>query len=103
MTKSKSYDNIDDLILRAKEMPSSLNDACRTIELLIEEIGHLRAVPQTLPVRPDSIYSQFHLDNWTYDDFAKHSAATRKTLAYLIELETALALSRPKGKSPDHS
>jgi len=56
------------------------------------------AQPQTLPTRPDSIYSQFHLDNWTDGDFAKHSAATRKTLAYLIELETALAVTRPEGK-----
>lgn len=37
--------------------------------------------------RPDSIYSQFHADNWTDYDFAKHTEATRKTLAWLLELE----------------
>ncbi|WP_024516974.1 hypothetical protein [Bradyrhizobium sp. Tv2a-2] len=47
--------------------------------------------------RPDSIYGRFHLENWTDDDFAKHTAATRKTLAYLIELEDALAHRSPAG------
>jgi len=37
--------------------------------------------------RPDSIYSKFHADNWTDYDFAKHTDATRKTLAWLLELE----------------
>lgn len=42
--------------------------------------------------RPHSIYSKFHLDNWTDEDFAKHPTATRKTLAWLLELEAARAV-----------
>lgn len=34
---------MSDLVERAKEMPSSLNDACRTIEVLCDEIDRLRA------------------------------------------------------------
>jgi hypothetical protein len=56
----------------------------------------LIAEPQTLPKRPHSIYSKYHLDNWLDSDFAAHAEATRKTLAYLIDLESALALPRPK-------
>jgi hypothetical protein len=40
--------------------------------------------------RPDGVYSQFHLDNWTDADFAKHAAATRKTLTWLLTLEAAM-------------
>lgn len=44
-----------------------------------------------LPKRPNDIYSQFHLDNWTDGDFATHAVSTRKTLRYLIALEDALS------------
>lgn len=39
----RSQPSITDLLARAKEMPSSLNNACRTIELMADEIGALKA------------------------------------------------------------
>jgi hypothetical protein len=46
---------------------------------------------RALPKRPDSIYSKFHLNNWSDNDFARHAKATRKTLRYLVDLEEALS------------
>ncbi len=61
------------------------------IRKTVTVIAALRALAQAAaqPVRPHSIYTKFHLDNWTDEDFAKHAAATRKTLAYLLALEAA--------------
>lgn len=56
-------------------------------EAVLREFGNPAAATTA---RPDSIYSQFHLDNWTDDDFSKHAAATRKTLAWLLKLEASL-------------
>ena len=67
-----------------------------------ETLPEPRSSAGIAPKRPDSIYSRFHLENWTDDDFAKHSATTRKTLAYLIELEAAMhALAQPSPTPAD--
>lgn len=36
---------------------------------------------------PHSIYTEFHLENWTAADFAKHVETTLKTVRWLVHLE----------------
>ena len=75
---------------------------CRKARAILATLSQPRATDgavRVLPKRPDSIYSQFHLDNWSDWDFAKHAAATRKTLAYLIDLEAALAPNPAAGSA----
>jgi hypothetical protein len=67
----------------------SSKDARIAARIAFQKLGGVAKA--ATPPRPDSIYSQFHLDNWTDDDFAKHTAATRKTLEWLLKLEASLA------------
>lgn len=39
---------------------------------------------------PHSIYTEYHLDNWTAADFAKHTEATIKTVRWLVALQKEL-------------
>ena len=49
----------------------------------------LREMIAKYEARPQGVYSQFHLNNWSDADFAAHPAATRKTLEWLLKLETS--------------
>lgn len=66
-------------------------------DTLFDILAHtaLKVIGESLPKRPDSIYSKCHLDNWPDRSFAEHSAATRKTTEWLIELEATLAVFAP--------
>lgn len=50
------------------------------------------SLERLLATRPNSIFSRWHIANWSDSDFAQHTATMRKTLKWLFELEKGLVV-----------
>jgi len=100
-----------DILDAAKEMPSSLNDACRTIEVMADEIASLRAGSNLLEkdnnrlkvenirLRAQLASARKALDaaNEYFEDAAVSSAYSRRVIK---EIRAAyVALTDEKGQS----
>jgi hypothetical protein len=71
---------MSDLVERAKQMPSSLNDACRTIELMSEEIKRLTERLATAESTIDTLESNARVQAKLLADTGRERDELRKQL-----------------------